>query len=192
MEPLLAEIKIFAGNFAPKGWYFCDGTVLSIAQNTALFSLLGTTYGGDGVTTFKLPDLRGRVPIHVGNGQPGPGLSAHTLGEMGGTETNTLKGENVPAHMHTLAGTAQIMAKNANGDSINPGNGTVLGIVNDGQRDPIQHPMYATSAPDTALSNQSIGGTTGATGGGQPFNNMQPYLAINYIIAWQGVYPSRP
>ncbi|RYZ19962.1 MAG: phage tail protein [Chitinophagaceae bacterium] len=192
MDPILAEIKLFAGNFAPQGWYFCDGTTLAISQNQALFSLLGTTYGGDGVSTFKLPDLRGRVPVHAGAGQAGPGLSPYQPGQVGGTENNSLNTTNMPAHVHPLAGTAQLMVKNANADSAAPAKNTVLGIVNDGQREAAQYPAYATGTPDTTLNDGSIGGTTGMAGGSQPFNNMQPYLALNYIIAYEGVYPSRP
>ncbi|RYY90658.1 MAG: phage tail protein [Chitinophagaceae bacterium] len=191
MEPLMAEIKLFGGNFAPQSWLFCDGSLLPISQYTALFSLLGTTYGGDGMTTFALPDLRGRAALHSGNGQ-GPGLSAHPLGEEGGSEANTLNTNNLAPHIHNLAGTAQIMAKNANGDSVNPANGTVPGTVNDGQRDPIQHPFYSTGTPDTALSNQSIGGNTGIAGGNSPIPDMQPYLGMNYIICFEGIYPQRP
>ncbi|GAB4091454.1 phage tail protein [Flaviaesturariibacter terrae] len=192
MEPILAEIKLFAGNFAPQGWYFCDGRTLSISQNSALFSLLGTTYGGDGTTTFNLPDLRGRVPVHANNGQPGPGLSPCQLGQVGGTENSTLTAGNLPVHNHTLAGTAQIMAAAGDAGATAPSKETVLGIANDGQRTPTQYPMYSSSTPDTALSSQSIGGSTGVSGGSQPFSIQQPYLGLNYIIAWQGVYPSRP
>ncbi|RYZ19963.1 MAG: phage tail protein [Chitinophagaceae bacterium] len=192
MEPFVAEIKIFAGNFAPQGWFFCDGSLLPIAQYSALFSLLGTTYGGNGQNTFALPDLRGRVPMHAGAGQPGPGLPAHSLGEMGGSQTNTLTAANLPAHVHNLAGTAQLMVKNANADAAAPAKSTVLGIVNDGQREAAQYPAYATGTPDTTLNDGSIGGTTGIAGSNVPVNNMQPYLALNYIIAWQGIYPSRP
>lgn len=189
MEPILGEIKLFAGPFAPNGWFYCDGSILSIAQNTALFSLLGTTYGGNGTSTFALPDLRGRVPVHAGSG-PGPGLQQVVLGQVGGTATNTLNTQNMPAHNHPLAGTAQLMAANTNGDSIAPTG--VLSIVNDGQRSPTQHQMYSTATPDTKLSTAGITGDTGISGSNMPVNNMQPFLGLNYIIAWQGIYPQRP
>lgn len=189
MDPFIAEIKMFAGTFAPQGWFFCDGSLLPIAQYSVLFSLLGNNFGGDGVTNFALPDLRGRVPVHAGSGA-GPGLQQVMLGQVGGTTTNTLNVQNMPMHNHPLAGTAQLMAANVNGDSIAPTG--VLGIVNDGQRNPTQHQMYSTATPDTKLSTAGITGDTGIAGGGQPFNNLQPFLGMNYIIAWQGVYPSRP
>jgi len=178
MEGYIAEIRMFAGNFAPRFWAFCQGQILSIAQNTALFSLLGTTYGGNGQTTFALPDLRGRVP--VGTGQ-GPGLPNVVLGELSGTPTVTLIVQQIPQHIHTVALGAH------NDDSANQANPTnnVLGLgqVPGGQ----SVNMYSNAGANTNLAptNSSI------AGGSQPHNNMQPYLGMNYIICLNGIFPSR-
>jgi microcystin-dependent protein len=166
MDPLLAQIIMFGGNFAPRGWAFCDGQLMDIASNTALFSILGTTYGGDGRTTFALPDLRGRFPMHPGTG---PGLSTRRLGEKQGTQTNTLNVNNMPSHNHTT-----VAASNLEGDQTSPvGNNPAVSDDRNYVNDP--------SAP----------GNTGNNGGNQPFNNMPPYLGLNFIIALQGLYPSR-
>jgi microcystin-dependent protein len=169
MDPILGQIIIFAGNFAPRGWAFCDGQLLSIAQNSALFSLLGTTYGGDGQTTFALPDLRGRVLMHPGTGN---GLSPHTLGEVGGVERNTLIVNNLPAHNHSLLASASPASE---GNA--PGN--VLAEA--------QVQVYTGGNATVALGSTSIG----LVGENQPVPNLQPYLCINAIIATEGVYPSR-
>jgi len=166
-EPFIAEIKIFAGTFAPRSWAFCNGQLLPIAQNTALFSLVGTTYGGDGRTTFALPNLQGRAPMHPGSG---PGLSPRRLGQSGGTEAVSLNETQLPAHSHTMNGIP-------NASQANPDASHGLGNA----------PMYATPGTTVAMGVDAIG----ATGGSQTHNNMQPYLAINYIIALQGLYPSR-
>jgi microcystin-dependent protein len=171
MDPLLASILIFAGNFAPRGWAFCNGQVLSISQNTALFSLLGTTYGGNGIQTFGLPDLRGRVPIHYGQG---PGLSNYDLGQMSGTENVTMLLTNMPAHNHL------INANSGAGDTAAPA-GAIP--ANTGALDR----EYSTSAANVTMNAQMVS----QTGGSQPFSIMQPYLALNYIIALQGIFPSR-
>jgi microcystin-dependent protein len=171
LDPFLGEIQMFAGNYAPTGWALCDGQLLSIAQNTALFSLLGTTYGGNGTTTFALPDLRGRVPIQPGQG---PGLTQRDLGEVGGTETLTLNANQIPAHTHTAG------ASTANGVADGP-SGRVPA------RMPGAIPQYA-AAGNADMAAAAVGNS----GGGQPHNNMQPYLTITYIIALQGVYPQRP
>lgn len=163
MEPFIGEIKLFAGNFAPRGWAFCNGQLLSIAQNTALFSILGTTYGGNGQTTFALPDLRGRAALGWGDG---PATSPVQLGEQGGTETTTLTTANLPPHNHALAV--------SNGD----GGGKSAGYIGSG--------VWSDHTDATAPAN-----TITSTGGGQPFNNRQPYLGLSYIIALEGVYPSR-
>lgn len=176
-EPFIGQVMMFAGNFAPRGWAFCQGQILSIAQNTALFSILGTTYGGNGQTTFALPDLRGRSPIQPGQG---PGLSPITLGQQGGTETMTLLSNNMPAHNHTL---------NAfNGDVGNAANpsGNALGIGKVPSSGEMIN-MYSNSAPSAQLAP----GTVGIAGGSQPFNIRDPYLAINFIIALEGIFPSR-
>jgi microcystin-dependent protein len=172
MDPLLASIVLFAGNFAPRGWLFCEGQILSISQNTALFSLLGTTYGGNGQTTFALPDLRGRVPIHPGTG---PGLSNYVLGEMAGTENTTLLIGNMPAHNHTLNAVSDA------GDTSAPAGALP---ANTGALD-----KEYKAAAGTAVVMKST--AIGIAGGSQPFNNMQPFLALNYIIAIVGVFPSR-
>jgi microcystin-dependent protein len=172
-EPFIAEIKMFGGNFAPRGYALCSGQLLSIAQNTALFSLLGTTYGGDGQTTFGLPDMRGRVPI--GQGQ-GPGLSSRVMGELAGSETVTLISSEMPAHTHTHSAGAVT------------GPGTQAGpagarMAESTARDNV----YSTAAADTAMAPDTIG----ISGGSQPHNNMQPYLCVNFIIALEGIFPSR-
>lgn len=165
-EPFIAQISLFGGNFAPRGWAFCDGQLLSIAQNSALFSLLGTTYGGDGRTTFGLPDLRGRVPVGPRNG---PGLSPYRLGQKGGSESKTLTVNNLPAHNH------EIPVSNAAADKATPqGNYLANGEV------------YA--AAPTA---QAFARPVATTGGSQAFDIRQPSLAINYIIALTGIFPSR-
>jgi len=175
MDPFLAEIRMFAGNFAPQGWFTCDGQTLPIAQYTALFSLLGTTYGGNGQTTFQLPDLRGRVPIHVGQGL---GLSPYSLGEMAGVETVTLTPNQMPTHNH-------LIGCSTNGADSNTPNNSVLAAPADATRAPIN--IY------TAAANATMPPTTvSVAGGSQPHENHQPYLTLTFIIAWQGIYPSRP
>jgi microcystin-dependent protein len=169
-EPFLGEISIVGFNFAPQGWAFCNGQILAISQNTALFSLLGTTYGGDGITTFALPDLRGRVAIHMGQG---PGLSSYVEGQIGGTETTTLLVAQMPAHSHAA------MADATNGSSDTP---TGLVVA----RNAAGVPQYGSN-PTVALAPQAIG----STGGTQPHNNLQPYLTLNFIIALSGIFPSR-
>ncbi len=171
-EPFLGEIIMFAGNFAPRGWALCNGQLLSIAQNTALFSILGTTYGGNGQTTFALPDLRGRVPISSGQG---PGLSAYTLGEMSGSETVTLISSQMPAHTH------MVNCDNNTIDSPTPAN-SIPGSNGFGGTN-----LYSTQAPNNTMNPQMIG----VAGGSQPHNNMQPFLVVNFIIALQGLFPSR-
>jgi len=180
MESDLAMIFLFAGNFAPRGFATCAGQLLSIAQNTAVFSLLGTTYGGNGTTNFALPDLRGRVAI--GQGQ-GPGLSSYVEGQIGGSETMTLLSNNLPTHTHTLN------VNNAAGTTGTPSNTTYLAqgpTTGSGPNAQVQK-IYTTNAPNTALGPLSISGG----GGNQPFSIMQPYLALFYIIALEGIFPSR-
>ncbi len=170
-EPFLGEIKIFAGNFAPRGYALCQGQLLAISQNSALFSLLGTTYGGDGITTFALPDLRGRIPI--GQGQ-GPGLSDRTIGEQGGTPTVTVAAAAMPFHTHGVA------CSTAAGTATAPGGNFWAANANTGL------PQFATT------SNSSMNpAAVSIAGGNQPHANMMPFLAIHFIIALEGIYPSR-
>jgi microcystin-dependent protein len=172
-DPFIGEITIFPYNFAPAGWAKCEGQLLPIAQNTALFSLLGTTYGGDGETTFGLPDLRGRVVIGHGIG---PGLPNYQLGQIGGNTNTTLSVANLPPHNHTA--TLNHPAKNGAGDETNPGGGYPATANTD---------FYAET-PNTTLGDATI--TINNTGSGTSFTNMQPYLTMGYYIALQGVYPS--
>ena len=177
-EPFIAEIKMFAGNFAPRGYAFCDGAILPISQNQALFSLLGTTYGGDGRTTFALPDLRGRTAIHPGTG---PGLSAYRLGQAGGAEQVTLTVNQMPSHNHSVSAT--LRGTNTAGDSSVPGGNT---LASKSRTD-----IYQTAAPDVDMQAGSVAVSQANAGGGQAHENRMPYLAINHIIALQGIYPSR-
>lgn len=178
MEPALGEIIMFAGNFAPRGWALCNGQLLAINSNQALFSILGTTYGGDGRTTFALPDLRGRVAMNPGQG---PGLSNHNLGEHSGQEQITLISNNLPSHTHTASGT--IAAKNGQPDESNPGN-EVPATLTGGTEG------YA-DAQNTTMKAGGVNVTLDNAGGNQPHSNMQPYNCVNYIIALQGIFPSR-
>jgi len=162
-EPFLSEIKIVSFNFAPKGWALCNGQSLPINQNQALFSLLGTTYGGNGQTTFNLPNLRGQVPIHMGNG--------HTLGENGGSTSVTINTQTMPSHLHALLGDS------ANADSPVPTSDWLATVSN----------VYTGPTNLTSLHPASIT----SVGGSQPHNNMMPYLVLNFIIALQGIFPSQ-
>jgi len=178
MEPFIGQIIMFGGNFAPRGWAFCDGQLLPISQNSALFSILGTMYGGDGRTTFGLPDLRGRVAIHPGNG---PGLSDYRQGQKGGTETNTLNTTQLPSHNHTAAGT--IKSASGEGDTAVPtGKYPAKSGVGD--------PDYG-STTDGSMAANGVDVTVGNTGGNQSVNNLQPYQTVQFIIALQGTFPSR-
>jgi microcystin-dependent protein len=168
-DPFVAEIRIFPFNFAPTGWAFCDGQLLPISQNTALFSLLGTTYGGDGKSTFALPDLRDRAPMHWGQG---PGLSLHDLGESGGSEAVTLIASELPAHSHALSGSSSAADTN---NPVGALPATVSGA------------LYGTPQNLVAFAPESLA----LAGGSQPHNNMQPYLTLNFCIAMQGVFPPR-
>jgi microcystin-dependent protein len=173
MEPILGQIILFAGNFAPVGWAFCHGQLLSIATNSTLFSILGTTYGGDGKTNFALPDLRGAVPIGFGQGV---GLTHHELGERGGTETVALTEAQLPAHHHALrAVKADAATRNPAANLLAKSRAVV--------------PNYAAPNPSAVVVMNDL--AISETGGGQPHNNMPPFLAMNYIIALQGIFPSR-
>jgi microcystin-dependent protein len=169
MEPFIGQLQLFGFNFAPVGWALCNGQLLSISANTALFSLLGTMYGGNGQTTFGLPDLRGRVPLHYGQG---PGLSTYTQGEVGGAESITLNKNEIAPHTHGAQGSAAGTSKSPSG--LVPG-------YNDAA------PSYG--APDGTAMHP---GMIGPNAGGQPHENRQPYLVLNWCIAVEGIYPSRP
>ncbi len=180
-NPFVAEIRIFAGNFAPKGWALCDGQILPLSQNTALFSLLGTTYGGDGKSTFALPNLQGSSPLHPGQG---PGLSLRDLGEIGGEQTVTLLQTEIPAHSHTLQAFSNF------GNSLDPTNHSLAKsrwFINSGN--------HGAAAIYNVVNQTQIvpmnGNSTSISGGNLPHNNMMPFLGLTFIIALQGVYPPR-
>lgn len=175
-NPFVAEIRIFPFNFAPKGWAFCDGQLLPISQNTALFSLLGTTYGGDGKSTFALPNLQGSAPMHPGQGA---GLSLHDLGEVGGVESVTLLVSEIPLHQHGVG-----RAANVAGDSVVPTN-SVWAQSGAGRG---AAALYIAGPPTGKVNQNSLM----PSGGSLPHNNMQPYLTLNFCIALQGVFPARP
>ena len=183
MDEYIGIIKAFAGTFAIRGWLFCQGQILSIAQYQALFSLLGTTYGGNGTTTFALPDLRGRVPVGAGQ-LTGGGF--YDLGQIGGTENITLNSNQMPAHTHAATATSILYAEGDAGDQSSP-NGNMLGVLTN---------LYVTPTPsdNEALSNQAIATTVtnSIAGGSQPFSVLNPYLVINYLICIEGIYPPRP
>jgi microcystin-dependent protein len=164
-QPYVGEIRMFAGNFAPAGWMFCEGQLLPISENETLFNLIGTTYGGDGQSTFALPDLRGRLPIHQGNGV--------TLAETGGAEEITLTTQQIPTHSHPL------LAANAIGNDPNPQSNLLAesSVVT----------MYQAAAPATPMAPQSVG----QVGGSQPHTNFQPYLCVDFIISLFGIFPPR-
>lgn len=167
-NPFVAEVRIVGFNFAPTGWAFCNGQMLLLSQNTALFSLLGTTYGGDGRTTFALPDLQGRMPMQPGQG---PGLSSHVLGETGGSDSVALLVSQIPVHNHTV--------QSAAGSVTDKPAGAALGSAS--------NLPYLNAVPDTTMAGSALV----PVGSSAPHNNMPPYLALNFIIALQGVFPPR-
>jgi len=175
MDPFVAEIRIFGFNFAPKGWAFCDGQILPISQNTALFSLLGTTYGGDGKSTFALPDLQGNAPMHPGQG---PGLSLHDLGEQGGSETVSLLVSEMPVHTHAMGAQSGPAGANTPGAD---GSSTLARSAGGSSYKVAPFGALTQLAPQTLTP----------TGGDLPHNNMMPYLTLNFCIALQGVFPPR-
>lgn len=168
MEPFMGELRLLPYTFAPRGWAFCQGQLLSIAQNSALFSLLGTNYGGNGQSTFGLPDLRGRVPMSAGQG---PGLSSHTLGEISGVENVTLTNQQMPIHNHQVGASSDDATKKNPVGALPAATGTSV---------------YGDT-PDGTMQGAMIG----VSGGSQPHTNMQPYLVLNWCIALEGIYPSR-
>ena len=163
-QPYVGEIRMFAGNFAPAGWLFCEGQLLPISENETLFQLIGTTYGGDGESTFGVPDLRGRIPIHQGNG--------FILAETGGAEEITLTVNQIPAHSHALLGSA------VNGSQANPANQTLASST-------VMTP-YAVETPSASLAPNAVG----PVGGSQPHTNFAPYLCVSFIISLFGIFPS--
>jgi len=165
--PFVGEIRIFAGNFAPAGWMFCEGQLLDIAENETLFALIGTTYGGNGQDTFALPDMRGRLPLHQGNG--------FTLGQTGGVEQVTLTPSQIPAHSHPFLGTSNAASTTAPSSSVTLGRTSLATIT-----------PYGSDAPLTSLSPTVVS----SVGGSQPHTNMQPYLCVDFIISMYGIYPS--
>ena len=168
-EPFLSEIKIVSFNFPPKGWALCNGQSLPINQNQALFSLLGTVYGGNGQTTFNLPNLRGRVPIHEGNG--------HSLGEAAGSTAVTINSQTMPTHNHLLSSNMAVVDANTNA---NQGPPTGFNWANSGKA------TWSTAAPNAVMNPQAVSNV----GGSQPHTNMMPYLVLSFIIALQGIFPS--
>jgi len=188
MEGMIGEIRMFGGNFAPRSWALCEGQLLAINSNQALFSILGTTYGGDGRTTFALPDLRGRAAIAPGTG---PGLPTYRLGQRGGAPTNTLNVQQLPAHNHivpslNVAGDIELGVNEEGVTSSNPTTGslTEANIYND-------QPTDGNYGGGVSFDLATASASTGITGASHAVNNMQPYLAVNYIICLQGVFPSR-
>lgn len=169
-DPFVAEIRIFPFNFAPRGWAWCDGNLLPLSQNTALFSLLGTTYGGNGKSNFALPDLQGRAPMHPGQG---PGLSLHDLGETGGSDTVTLLESEIPSHAHTLRASLD------DADLAIPTAGRTLAKSSAN--------LYLAGSPNVSMAPEALA----PAGGDQPHNNLQPYLTFYFCIALQGVFPPR-
>jgi microcystin-dependent protein len=174
MNPFIGQLMCVGFNFAPVGWALCNGQLLSIAQNTALFSLLGTTYGGDGISTFALPNLQGRAPIHMGQG---PGLGNYILGQTGGTETVALNASQLPSHSHTINATSNP------GSNSHP-NGQYLASSGGGA-------IYDAGTGGNGVDSQLNAGAVSVAGSGQPFDNHMPYLTMNWIIALQGIFPSR-
>lgn len=170
-EPYVGEIRMFGGNFAPLGWAFCDGQLLAIAENETLFQLIGTTYGGDGQTTFAVPDLRGRLPLHMGQG---PGLSARTIGEKAGVEQVSLTVNQIPAHTHPLAATTDLAGSADPQDAV------------PARTNPAVIDTYTELGPLVALSPQAMT----SSGGGQPHDNLMPYQCVSFIISLFGIFPS--
>ena len=176
-SPFLAEIRIFPFYFAPKGWALCNGQLMAISQNTALFSLLGGYYGGDMKSTFGLPNLQGSTPLHVGGNQPGPGLSIYDLGEVTGTDYVTLITSEMPAHTHTV----QADEDNFNAVATSPAGAALVNAA------PANN-FSSSASPQLGMMNPAM---VSVAGGSQPHNNLMPYLTLNYCIALQGIFPAR-
>ncbi|MDF2934567.1 MAG: phage tail protein [Chryseobacterium sp.] len=178
MDGTIGEIRLFAANFAPKNWWYCDGSLLAIRSNTALFSILGTTYGGDGKTTFGLPNLGGRSAVGAGQGT---GLSFYDLGEVTGTNAVTLNISNLPAHTHTAAGSVVIPAFSEEGDSGSPSNNVLAA----------KGSMYSSQGSDSTTKSTPLTLQVGVSGGSTPMNITQPSLGMNYVICLYGMFPPR-
>lgn len=203
VEAFLGEVRMFGGTFAPRGWAFCNGQLLAISSHDALFSILGTIYGGDGRSSFALPDLRSRVPVHSGDGNAGPGLSAYRLGQRGGREDVTLTTNQMPRHAHQIqpgggsaGGTADLKVFEGNGDTSTSSSATSM--ASQGSAGPLSLSLLSQQATNSVVKNAVVnikgGGvpsTTEAAGGVQPVDNVQPYLGINFIISLEGVFPPR-
>ncbi len=190
MDPFVGEIKMVGFNFAPRGYAFCNANLLAISQNSALFSLLGTTFGGNGTTNFQLPDYRGRAAIGMGNG---PNLTPVVQGEQGGTESVTLNTTQMPTHNHTAVSAIAIPAATGDGGSPSPSATSILASVADGSGGgATPQNLYLAGAATTTLLPFNVNATVGNAGGNQPFSIRNPYLGTNFIIALSGVFPSRP
>jgi microcystin-dependent protein len=174
-QPYVGEIRMFAGNFAPNGWMFCEGAPLPISENDVLFQLIGTTYGGDGEETFNLPNLASRVPIHMGTGPDG---TTYQIGEAAGTEQETLTVQQIPSHSHPMQVTTS-------GQTLNPSGSTILAVATAGA---VQGPQEFAAGQ---VADQPLLNTIGGTGGSQPHENTQPFLCINFVISLFGVFPSQ-
>ena len=168
-QPFVGEIRMFGGNFAPQGWMFCDGQILPISENETLFNLIGTTYGGDGQSTFALPDMRGRIPLHLGQG---PGLSPHVIGEMSGTETVNLIPAQLPLHAHPLASGFAASSGSPSGAAVADTGATAI---------------YGAGTANVAMAPAA----SVPAGGGQPHNNLMPYACVSFIISLFGIFPSQ-
>ncbi len=188
-EPFIGQISLFAGTYPPRDWLDCNGQVLPIQQYAALFSILGNTYGGNGTTNFALPDLRGRIAIHPGQG---PGLTGNYVqGAAGGTENVTLTAAQMPAHSHNVGSSTGIPGTSATGNATTPG-GNILATYSDPNTGAQATPYAAAnSTPATPMAAPAASQPTGVAGGGQPHGNLQPYLTLRYCIATQGVFPTR-
>lgn len=178
MDGTIGEIRIFAGNFAPLGWAFCDGTLRSIAEYTAAYSIVGDMYGGDGQVTFGLPNFLGRMAVGTGTG---PGLAPMDLGQMAGRETTTMSILQMPMHNHTASLSVSLPTFADGGNTGSPNGNILAGLTG----------AYSADPSDSPLANQPVAPTMSVVGGGLPFNVMQPVLALNYIICLEGIYPSR-
>lgn len=185
MEEYIGIVKVFAGNFAPRGWAFCNGQIMSISQNTALFSILGTTYGGNGQTTFALPNLQGAVAIGAGTG----GGGTYVLGQSAGTPNVSILTSNLPAHTHTATSVLKVNNDNSATLTTVPSSSTSIGQAKDINTDKVT--IYSTGAADVPLASSSVTTTVAATGSNIPISIMQPYVTLSYIICLEGIFPSR-